>query len=82
MNCPFCNSENIASILYGLISVDKDLEQEIEEDKVILGGCLAYDGIPTLHCNECNKRWGNLDMPNIRNTESDENGFIYKILKL
>ncbi len=56
-NCPFCNSENIAKILYGSPSYSKKLESELESGKVILGGCCITVGRPLFHCNDCAKEW-------------------------
>ena len=37
--CPKCKNKNIAKISYGEPSMDKKLEKDIADGKVVLGGC-------------------------------------------
>lgn len=55
--CPFCNSKNIADILYGLPAFSEELENELKNGKLILGGCCRSDESPLYHCNDCTKEW-------------------------
>ena len=52
--CPYCGSQNIAEYLYGYPDLDDDeLEKQIENKEVILGGCIITDDNPSFHCNDC-----------------------------
>ena len=61
--CPQCGSEELVRILYGITEVSSELEQQIQEGKVILGGCsVFYDEddagnqvplSPNAKCNQC-----------------------------
>lgn len=57
--CPFCTSQNIAKILYGLPDLSsKELQKELDSGKTVLGGCLVDDNFPLYHCNDCGRDWG------------------------
>jgi transposase-like protein len=56
--CPFCNSENVAEILYGLPVGSKQLDKELESKKMVLGGCMISDDSPLYKCNDCQKKFG------------------------
>jgi len=51
--CPNCNSPLFAEILYGMPDYDNDLEQAIEEGKIVLGGCIISDNDPDYQCLVC-----------------------------
>ncbi len=55
--CPFCNSDNVAEYLYGLPVFSEELNKEIKEGKIILGGCEIDDQFPLYKCNNCGKEW-------------------------
>ena len=46
-----------ASELWGLRLLDNQLERDIEEGRVILGGCVVCVGDPKFHCNDCKYDW-------------------------
>ncbi|HGY54210.1 MAG TPA: hypothetical protein ENK44_00780 [Caldithrix abyssi] len=54
--CPVCGSERIANIVYGYLDFTKQLEKEIEEGKIALGGCLVELGNPLWQCADCGTR--------------------------
>ena len=56
-NCPNCNSDNCAEILYGYTLITKDLDLAIKQQKIILGGCVLYGNDPKWQCNKCYTRW-------------------------
>jgi DNA-directed RNA polymerase subunit RPC12/RpoP len=57
--CPYCKSENVATILYGMPDLsNKELLEEIENGKTLLGGCCIDINLPLYHCNDCKKDWG------------------------
>lgn len=55
MICPFCESKNIAEILYGMPCMDEELKKDIEEGNIYLGGCCFSGEEPLYHCNDCGK---------------------------
>lgn len=62
--CPYCKSNNVAEILYGMPAFTKKLEKDLESKKIILGGCCISNDSPQYHCNDCGKEWGKLDIHN------------------
>ena len=40
-------------------SFRKKLEKELEQGKIILGGCCIENDSPLFHCNDCDKEWDN-----------------------
>lgn len=56
--CPNCGSDNIAEILWGLPSFTDELQKELSEGKVVLGGCCVDFGDPKYECNDCKHRFG------------------------
>ena len=55
--CPKCNSTNVAKYLWGLQLLDNQLSRDIEEGRVILGGCTVCGEDPKFHCNDCKYDW-------------------------
>ena len=55
--CPKCNSTNVAKYLWGLRMLSDQLLRDIEEGRVILGGCIIYGEDPKFHCNDCKHDW-------------------------
>lgn len=59
LNCPFCSSQNVAEILYGLPDFgSKKLQKELESGRIVLGGCVIDKNSPLYLCNDCGKKWG------------------------
>lgn len=56
--CSSCESERCAEILYGRRAETEQLRQDLESGKVVLGGCLVFEGMPRWRCLECGKEWG------------------------
>ncbi len=55
LTCPFCGSFRVIPIVYGLPG--PELVERSEKDKVILGGCMVWEGQPQSHCNDCGYEW-------------------------
>ena len=51
--CPQCGSTEIAGILYGLPAWDEQLEKQIDNGEIVLGGCMVSDDDAKWICNEC-----------------------------
>ena len=51
--CPKCGSVKVANILYGLPAWDPEMEKEIEEGRIVLGGCMVSDDDPEWQCVDC-----------------------------
>ena len=58
--CPECKSSDITETIYGLIceSGMKDLEKELENGKVRLGGCCIDENSKQFRSNDCLFEWG------------------------
>ena len=57
MKCPNCKSENVDQILRGLLDMTKISQKDIDEGKIILGGCLVGENDLDWQCNECRNEW-------------------------
>lgn len=51
--CPSCGSARVAEIIYGLPALDKKVEKDIQEGRIVLGGCLVWDDMPRWCCLDC-----------------------------
>jgi len=51
--CPECGSISIASILYGMPFLDEKLQADLDNGRVVLGGCCRTDNDPVWKCNSC-----------------------------
>lgn len=45
--CPYCGSRDTLPIVYGLIA------EPVR--RVVVGGCVIFDGQPLRHCNRCGR---------------------------
>jgi hypothetical protein len=57
--CPYCGSRNIARIFRGTPTFTEELQRELDEGKVVLGGC-EVEGIyplPRYQCNDCEEEF-------------------------
>ncbi len=52
-HCPSCGSARVARIQYGLVPPTEELLRGLDEEKVVLGGCHVWDGMPSWRCLEC-----------------------------
>jgi len=59
--CPECKSKNVAWIFWGYPGNIKTIEEDLDKEEIILGGCLVSDHDPKWECNECHHRWGERD---------------------
>lgn len=55
--CPKCGSHNSAAILWGMPAFSAELEKDIDEGRVVLGGCCVVGDDPDRHCNDCGHEW-------------------------
>jgi hypothetical protein len=51
--CPTCSSGPVARILYGMPAFSEDLNRELGEGKITLGGCVVSDEDPDWECTAC-----------------------------
>ena len=56
--CPKCGSRRVAPILYGMPAYSEEMEQQLKEEKLYLGGCCISGMEPTYHCFQCRKDVG------------------------
>lgn len=64
--CPKCGSKDIAEILWGMPVYDEKLIHDLEEGRIVLGGCCITGEDPDWHCNDCGYEFGAManDVPN------------------
>lgn len=60
--CPKCGSGSVAAILQGMPAYSEKLESDLEEGRVVLGGCCVTGDDPKWHCNACGHEWGHCDI--------------------
>ena len=51
--CPSCGSNRVAKVLYGISEIDKDLQDLIDEEKILLGGCMILPNSFNYYCINC-----------------------------
>jgi hypothetical protein len=51
--CPSCGSAKIARILYGMPDFSPELEKDLEEGRIVLGGCDIIFNNPSWQCADC-----------------------------
>ena len=51
--CPKCGSTKIATFLYGMPAFSDQLQKDLDEGKIVLGGCCISDDDPTWQCTAC-----------------------------
>lgn len=54
--CRACGSKRIATILYGEPAMDEQVRREIEEGRLVIGGCCITDDDPMWQCSDCGTR--------------------------
>jgi len=55
MICPHCGSEIVAKALYGLTEIDETLQEEIDSEKILLGGCVKLPSSFDYYCIKCQR---------------------------
>jgi ribosomal protein L37AE/L43A len=58
LQCPKCNSKNIAKIIYGYCIGNEKFLKDIENGKFKLGGCTIGEDDPIWFCNNCHTDFG------------------------
>jgi hypothetical protein len=53
-----CESERIASILYGMPTFSQELQRELDEGRTALGGCCLSPDNPKWQCADCGHQMG------------------------
>ena len=53
--CPHCGSRNTANILYGMPAFSEKFQKDLDNGKIVLGGCCITGFDPKKHCNDCGK---------------------------
>jgi primosomal protein N' len=51
--CPHCGSSKICEILWGMPVYSEQLQSDLAEKKIVLGGCCVSDEDPTWQCVAC-----------------------------
>lgn len=72
MKCPKCGSERVAPILYGMPALNEEIERDLKEEKLFLGGCCVSINNPEFHCFYCGS---NVGVPPILITKRGEENY-------
>ena len=76
MKCPNCGKSSVAEILWGEVLLTDEGWKNLEEKKIVLGGCCVTDNDPKYECNDCNHQWGdakhNDELDNIDSFDYDQ----------
>ena len=59
-SCPVCNSNQVATFIYGKPSLTRLIIEGFESGKFISGGCMIRESAPKWHCYNCNRDFGRL----------------------
>jgi type I restriction enzyme M protein len=65
--CERCGAEGLA-VAYGMPT--PETINEVEANRVVLGGCAVEPGLPTMRCPACGHSWGRLRFPTSQSAES------------
>ena len=56
MKCPKCSSKDaVVKIMYGMPGIE--MQNEYNEGKIMLGGCVIGPKAPDYHCKTCQYEW-------------------------
>ena len=58
VKCPKCRKNTVADICWGYPLFDEQMEKELDEGKIVLGGCCVTPEDPKWHCTSCGHEWG------------------------
>jgi len=61
LKCPNCKSEKFALILWGYLDLDKEMQNAVDNKKIVIGGCMVTDHDPKWECTACSHRCGERD---------------------
>jgi hypothetical protein len=61
LKCPKCGKSRIAEIIWGYVPDTESIRNELDKNKMVLGGCLVTDHDPKWECNDCYHKWGERD---------------------
>ena len=53
ITCPNCGSNKVAKVLYGISEIDEELQELIDSEKVLLGGCMILPNSFNYYCVNC-----------------------------
>lgn len=54
-NCPECDSEKVARIVFGYPG--EEMMEQSERGEIVLGGCCVTENDPEWRCNDCENEW-------------------------
>ncbi len=78
--CPKCGSNSVARILYGYPIPSEELEKELEEGRIIMGGCCIPEFPTKWFCNQCSFGWNSRLYASLEELEKKSCG--HTVLKL
>ena len=51
--CPHCGSNKVARVLYGISEIDENLQDLIDKEEILLGGCMILPNSFNYYCINC-----------------------------
>ena len=51
--CPHCGSNRVARVLYGISEIDENLQDLIDKEEILLGGCMILSNSFNYYCINC-----------------------------
>lgn len=51
--CPHCGSNRVARVLYGISEIDENLQDLIDKEEILLGGCMILPNSFNYYCINC-----------------------------
>lgn len=57
IKCLHCGFEPVSELLYGIQEIDEKLQKDIDERKVLLGGCSILKDSPKWFCSNCHTEY-------------------------
>ncbi len=80
LECPKCGSKRIARILWGMPAFTEELERDLEEGRIVLGGCCISEDSRDWECRDCGCRFGEniaIQTDHFLNREGSLKGVVY-----
>ena len=51
--CPHCGSNRVARVLYGISEIVENLQDLIDKEEILLGGCMILPNSFNYYCINC-----------------------------
>ena len=58
--CPKCHRQRVAAMFYGFPDFTDELKRDLDEGRIVLGGCMVDNFSPKWQCLDCAHLWGEM----------------------